>query len=120
MNTKTRKIIGYSLTGLIGFILTASGLFKLSGGNEELIAAVGSQTNLMGLGLLELCITLLLIPRKTGKIGVYLAMCYMAGAIAVHFVALQPIATTVSIEILIWVCGYFRYPELFSSKKIAD
>ncbi|MGB7394196.1 MAG: DoxX family protein [Pricia sp.] len=112
MNKKTRNIVGWLLTGFVALILLASGGFKLSGGNPEMIAGIGGETNLVILGVLEIVIVVLLLIPKTAIIGTLLAVAYMGGAIAVHFTGGQPLMVPVLIEILIWIAAFVRLPEL--------
>lgn len=112
MNKKTRNIVGWVLTGIVCLILLASGGFKLSGGNPEMVNGVGGETNLFVLGVLEIIIVVLLLIPKTAIIGTLLAVAYMGGAIAVHFTGGQSLAVPVAIESLIWAAAFVRLPEL--------
>lgn len=112
MNKKTRNIVGWVLTSIVCLILLASGSFKLSGGNPEMIEGVGGETNLVILGILEIVIVVLLLIPKTVVIGTLLAVAYMGGAIAVHFTGGQSLTVPIAIESLIWVAAFVRLPEL--------
>lgn len=113
MNNKTGKIIGWVLTALVTIVFAGSGLAKLAGGeaSAEIALGVGGTTNVMILGILELLIVAVFLVPKTAFIGALLMIAYMGGAIAVHFVNHQPLATVIIIQVLIWATGFFRFPE---------
>jgi len=109
---KTNKIIGWTLGGIVAFIFIASGLFKLSGGNEEMIRELGGANKLIALGILEVGIAIIFLFPRTGIIGSLLMIAYIGGAMAVHFVGEKPLLPLVVIEILIWMASALRFPEL--------
>jgi len=113
MNNKTGKIIGWVLTALVTIVFAASGLAKLAGGEAaaEIALGVGGTTNVMILGILELLIVVVFLIPKTAFVGLLLMIAYMGGAIAVHFINHQPLATVIMIQVLIWATGFFRFPE---------
>lgn len=114
MNSTMNKIITWGLTILVAFVFTGSGLFKLLGGEgtAEMANTLGGQAHLTFLGILELVIVALWFIPRTGVVGALLAMTYMSGAIAVHFVGNQPLAVPVAIEVLIWIATAVRFPEV--------
>lgn len=112
MNSKTKNIITWVLTGFVVLILAGSGIFKLTGGNEEMVKGLGGSTNLMILGILELIVVGLFLFPRTGVVGALLAIAYIGGAISVHFITNQPLLPLVIIQVLIWVASVLRFPEL--------
>lgn len=114
MKEKTRKIVSWILAGLVAFALVGSGMAKLSGGEQaaEIAKGVGGVTNLTILGILEIAIAAIWLVPRTGLIGGLLAIAYMGGAIAVHFISNQPVLIPVAIQILIWVAAAYRFPEI--------
>ena len=114
MTTTLQKTLYWIATILIAFVLSASGLFKLLGGEKtiEMAKGLGGTAHLMQLGILELIIVLFWCIKRTGVLGALLAMCYIGGAISVHYVNNQPIGVVVVIEILIWIASVIRFPEL--------
>ncbi len=114
MNSTMNKIITWTLTILVAVVFTGSGLFKLFGGEgtTEMAKTLGGQAHLTFLGILELAIVVLWFIPRTAVVGALLAMTYMSGAIAVHFVSNQPVAIPVAIEVLIWIATAVRFPEV--------
>ena len=114
MNSKTKNILIWTLTGLVSLVFIGSGIFKLMGGNAEMANGVGGASNLISLGILELIITALFIYPKTGVVGALLMIAYMGGAMAVLFVSHQPYVFIIVIQALIWITSALRFPELKS------
>jgi hypothetical protein len=114
MNSKTKKIIEWVLTGIVTFIFVGSGIFKLLGGEEtaEMAKGVGGASNLTFLAILQLVIAALFLIPRTGVVGTLLMIAYMGGALAVLFVSGQPFAFLIVIQVLIWIAGLLRFPEL--------
>ena len=121
MNTsKKAKIIYWILTGLVAFIFTASGMLKLFGGDAaaDMAKGVGGQENLLILGVVELIIVALWFVNRTGVVATLLAIAYIGGAMAVHFVNNQSIFVPAIIQIIIWVVAAYRFPEL--TKRLSN
>ena len=112
MKTKTGKIISWLLTGIIALIFIASAIFKLTGGNPEMVQGLGGATNLTILGVLELIIVALFLYTRTGVVGSLLMIAYMGGAMAVHFVTGQSLGVVLITQILIWIAAAVRFPEI--------
>jgi len=114
MNTKTKNILNWTLTGLVAFILTASAITKLIGGEQaiEMAKGLGGMTNVTLLGFLELFIVALWIIPRTGIVGALLAIAYIGGAMAVHFIYNQSILVPIVIQMVIWLVTAYRFPEL--------
>lgn len=114
MNKQSGKPLYWGATILVAFIFVASGLMKIVGGEAtaEMAKSLGGQEKLIILGVLELVIAVLWILPRTGVAGSLLAMAYIGGAIAVHFITGQPVLVPVIIQILIWLAAAIRFPEL--------
>jgi hypothetical protein len=114
MKMKKNNIVYWSLTALVALILTGSAFGKLLGGAQaaEMAKGLGGFTNLTILGILEILIVALWIFHRTAILGALLAIAYMGGAMAVHFVNNQPILIPAIIQILIWAVAAYRLPEL--------
>lgn len=114
MNSKTRKIAGYVLSGLVTFIFVATGTMKFTGGeqNVQMAELVGGASTLHILGGLQIFFALLFWIPRTAVVGFLLMACYMAGAMATHLVIKESFVLQTGIETLIWVTGFVRFPEL--------
>ena len=78
----------------------------------EMAQSVGGRSNLIILAFLEFVIAILFLIPRTGVVGILLMIAYMGGALAVLFVSGQPFIFLIIIQILIWITGLFRFPEL--------
>lgn len=114
MVKKSGNVKYWAATILVAFIFVASGLMKIMGGNAtaEMAKVLGGEDKVVILGVLELFIAIVWVLPRTGVAGSLLAMAYMGGAIAVHFVSGQPVIVPVVIEVLIWLAAAVRFPEL--------
>ena len=114
MNSKTRKIAGYVLSGLVTFVFVATGTMKFTGSeqNVQMAELVGGASTLHILGGLQIFFALLFWIPRTAVVGFLLMACYMAGAMATHLVIKESFVLQTGIETLIWVTGFIRFPEL--------
>ena len=114
MNSKTRKIAGYVLSGLVTFVFVATGAMKFTAGKQNIQMAelVGGASTLHILGGLQIFFALLFWIPRTAVVGFLLMACYMAGAMATHLVIKESFVLQTGIETLIWVTGFVRFPEL--------
>ena len=114
MNSKTRKIAGYVLSGLVTFVFVATGAMKFTAGeqNVQMAELVGGASTLHILGGLQIFFALLFWIPRTAVVGFLLMACYMAGAMATHLVIKESFVLQTGIETLIWVTGFVRFPEL--------
>lgn len=117
MTEKTKNIISWSLTGVVGFIFMASAMSKLMGGNEALQMAqqIGlTPTSYKIIGVVELISVILFLVPRTGILGTLLLAAYMGGAIAVHTTRSMSILAPSLIQAFIWITAIVRFPELRS------
>lgn len=119
MTTKGQKITYWTATILLAFVLVGSGMAKLSGGEqaEEIAKNVGGMGHVTLLGILEVLIAAIWIPKRTGVLGFLLGTAYFGGAIAVHFVSGQSPMAPMIIQALLWIAAVIRFPELLSRIK---
>lgn len=115
MNTKTKKIIGWSLSGLSGLMLLASAIDKI--GNSEHALQMASSFGLsaksyMVLGIIEAISVVLFLCPRTGILGLLLLSSYLGGAIATHLQHGQDILFPAVFEAVVWIAAVVRYPEL--------
>ena len=121
MSDKTRKIVSWVLTGLVGLGLVASALGKLTGGKQvtEGFEHFRLTPYIVTIGVIELiCAVLFLVP-KTSSIGTLLVTGYFGGAIVTHLSAGEPIqiAPAIVLGLLAWVANYLKNPNMFESLK---
>lgn len=124
MKTKSKKVVQWILTGIVGLLFTGSAISKLTGGKDALKMAedIGlNATSYQNLGVIELLSVLLFCIPKSGIIGSILLIAYMGGAIATHLTHGQSIVAPLVIEVIVVVVSAFRFPELttrlFDSKQ---
>lgn len=115
MNQKTTNIIGWILTGLLGFVFISTGIMKLMGTDEVLKGAAsfgldGSTFKIIG--LVELVSILLFIYPRTGLLGTILLAAYLGGAIATHLEHQLSVVVPILIQCFLWITAAVRFPEL--------
>lgn len=119
MNNKTKNIIGWTLSGLLGAFLLFSAFGKLSGQMTEMMTSWGfteSEVTLVAIGEI-LSVALFLIPR-TASLGTLLLSSYMGGAIATHMQAAPPADSYLIpsiILVVIWIAAFIRVPGILQS-----
>ncbi|MDF7815246.1 DoxX family protein [Hymenobacter sp. YC55] len=115
MTSKSRNILGYIFSGLLGLLLLASAADKISGSAHSL--QMGSSFGLSPetyrlLGLLEAASVLLFLWPRTGVLGTLLLSSYLGGAIATHLQHQQGILFPAGLEAFVWMTAIIRFPEL--------
>jgi len=115
MSPKTKRIIGWVLTGLIAAFMLMSAFGKFFPNETMKASLAGSKITLevmRNIGIVEiLCVVLWLIPR-TGIAGTLLMASYLGGAICMHVSMAQPVWMPALICALVWVASALRFPEL--------
>jgi hypothetical protein len=117
MNTKTKNIVGWLLTGIIVLLLVASATDKIRGSEHalEMSKSFGITPEVYRvLGMIELLSVLLFAFPRTGILGTLLLSSYLGGAIATHLQHQQGILFPVGIEVLVWITAVIRFRELGS------
>lgn len=115
MNEKTKNIVNWVLTGLIGFVFIGSAFGKLAGGEEALkmAAHIGlDATAFRIIGVVELVSVILFIIPRTGVLGTLLLAAYMGGVIATHVEHGEPFIVQAVIQAVLWITAVLRFPEL--------
>jgi len=115
MNTKSKKIIYWVLTGLVAFIFLGSAVGKFTANEEAIKMAsnfgLDAKTYTL-IGIVEVvCILLFIIPR-TGIIGTLLLSAYMGGAIATHLEHGVSIVAPCVIQSFVLIVAFYRFPVL--------
>lgn len=117
MNTKTRNIIGWVLTGLIAAFLlfSASGKFISNPQTEAMLTGLGLTADKAHLiGALEILSVILFVIPRTGVLGAMLLSAYLGGAIATHLEHAQagPPTAAIIVEVVVFITAAIRFPEL--------
>jgi hypothetical protein len=115
MTNKTKNIIGWVLSGLIGLLLGASAIDKIRGSEHALQmgASFGlSASTYAVLGGIEILSVVLFLYSRTGILGTLLLASYLGGAIATHLQHQQDIMFPMVFEIVVWITAVIRFPEL--------
>jgi hypothetical protein len=113
--TKTRKITGWVLAGLLTALLLFSAMGKFT--MPEMIenfskSGLGDWRVIIGVG--EIISALLFLFPKTNIFGSFLLSSYFGGAILMHMVTGQSIMVPTVILILVWIISFVRNPELLA------
>jgi hypothetical protein len=117
MSTKTQRITGWILTGLVGlFMIGASGVPKFFDfpGKNEMMAKMGLPLELLPtLGMLEIAVTLIYLIPRTSFLGAILMTGYLGGAIITHLRVGDPWFFPLIVGILAWLGLALRQPAIF-------
>ncbi len=117
MNVKTKQIILWIFTGIIGlfFAFGAYGKFFPTEEGLKMTESIGlDASTMMMLGIVELLSVILFIIPRTGVLGTLLLAAYLGGAIATLLEHGLPIMLTCIIQAVIWIIAALRFPELTS------
>lgn len=124
MSQKTIKIAGWTLTIILGLLFTMSAFMKIAQNDMALAQAtsMGIDANTYRLiGIIEIISLILFIIPRTGVLGTLLLVAYLGGVIVTHLQHQQPILMAVSIQTILWITAFIRFPELkqrlFSNKN---
>jgi hypothetical protein len=116
MNNKTKKIIGWTFSGMVLLLIAASAIDKISGSEHslEMTRSFGITSPIYRLlGIVELTSVILFTIPRTGVLGLLLLSSYLGGAIATHLQHGQSVIFPAAIEALIWITALSRYPQLW-------
>ena len=115
MSTKTNKVAGWVLSGLVLLLLVASAGDKIrsSAHSLEMTRSFGiAPGTYRMLGIIELTSAILFMFPKTGPLGLLLLSSYLGGAIATHLQHEQSVLFPAAIEALVWIAAAIRFPQL--------
>jgi len=115
MTTRTRKIIGWTLSGIAVALLAASATDKIISSTHavEMSASFGiSAAAYRMLGIIEIVSALLFLYNRTAILGLLLLSSYLGGAIATHLQHQQNLIFPAAIAVLVWIAAAIRFPEL--------
>lgn len=90
-----KNIVSTSLVVLLSLLLIMSAIMKIAGAEQIVtgLSAMGLGSFITGLGILEICSTILFVLPKTRRIGFLLLCSYLGGAASIELASGQfPIA----------------------------
>lgn len=115
--TKTQRIIGRVLTGLVGlFMIGASGLPKFFDwpGKNEMMAKLELPLSLIPtIGVIEIAVTVIYLIPRTAFLGAILITAYLGGAILTHLRVGDHWFFPIIIGVLAWLGLALRQPLIF-------
>ena len=118
MSSKTQRITGWVLTGLVGlFMIGASGVPKFLDfpGKNEMMEKMGTPLSLLpALGVLEIAVTILYLIPRTSFLGAILMTGYLGGAIFTHLRIGEPWYFPIIVGVLAWLGLALRQPTIFA------
>jgi len=110
--SKTRKIAGWVLAGLLTALYLFSASGKLFLHPEQMNQLKLSDWRII-IALGEIGSALLFLAPKTNKFGTLLLSAYMGGAIIIHMTGGISIAMPSVVLILVWLVAFIRNPEIY-------
>ncbi|GEC78092.1 DoxX family protein [Flavobacterium aquatile] len=115
MSQKTIKIAGWILTIILVLLFTMSAFMKITQNDTALAQAASmgiDASTYRFIGIIEIISLVLFVIPRTGVLGTMLLIAYLGGAIATHLQHQQPISMAVSIQTILWITAFLRFPEL--------
>jgi hypothetical protein len=117
MPTKTKRIIGWTLTILVGlFLIGVSGVPKFFDfpGKADLMSKLQIPLNLVTtLGVIEVSVAVLYLIPRTAFLGAILATGHLGGAEWTHLRVGDPWSFPIIIGVLMWTGLALRRPVIF-------
>jgi hypothetical protein len=119
MQPKTKRIIGWVLSGLIAaFLILASGVPKFLDweGKEEMMGKMGWSTDVMlKIGAVEIALAVLFLVPRAAFLAAVLLTGYLGGAVATHVRVGDAFYFPIVFGVLVWVALGLRDPRVFSA-----
>lgn len=117
-NSRTRKIAGWILSGLLAVMLiglSASGKFTELEGKAEMMDKLGYPMDVIkAIGVVEVVVTLLFLIPQTSFVGAILLTGYLGGATATHVRIGDPFFMPIIIGVVVWIALGLRTPGIFA------
>jgi hypothetical protein len=117
MPSKAQRIIGWTLTVLVGlFLIGVSGVPKFLDfpGKGEMMAKLQIPLNLLTtLGVIEVSVAVLYLIPRTAFLGAILTTGYLGGAVWTHLRVGDPWFFPIIVGVLMWLGLAFRHPVIF-------
>ena len=117
MTDKTKNVIQWIASGLVGAIFLMSGTMKFNLPADALtqMASQGlTPAMAKNLAIIEILSAILFLIPRTSVLGTLLLTAYMGGAIATHFTHGQPLMAPCVILAVVWIVSVWRNAELKS------
>ncbi len=118
MPSKTQRITGWVLTGLLGlFLIGASGVPKFIDfpDKKEMFEKLGVPLDLApALGVIEVAVAILFLIPRTSFVGAILVTGYLGGAVWTHLRVGDPWFVPIIIGVVMWVALGLRQPTIFA------
>jgi len=117
MTDKTKNVIQWIASGLVGAIFLMSGAMKFNLPADALtqMASQGlTPAMAKNLAIIEILSAILFLIPRTSVLGTLLLTAYMGGAIATHFTHGQPLMAPCVILAVVWIVSVWRNAELKS------
>jgi DoxX-like protein len=114
MSTKTKRIISIVLMAIPSLMLVMSGIMKLIAAPEivEGLTKGGLGNYIQLFGIIELVSVALFLYPKTYKIGFFLLLSYLGGALSIELASGHP-PMAVAFLILVWISVFLRDKLMF-------
>ena len=120
MSTKAKRIIGWTLTALVGlFLIGVSGIPKfLDVANMPDMAKMMAKLQippdlLKTLGVIEISVAVLYLIPRTAFLGAILTTGYLGGAVWTHLRVGEPWFFPIIVAVLMWLGLALRHPAIF-------
>src|SRR5262245_15142957 len=117
MPTKTKRIIGWTLTVLVGlFLIGASGVPKFFDfpGKADMMSKLQIPLELLTtLGVIEIAVAVLYVIPRTAFLGAILTTAYLGGAVWTHLRVNDTWFFPIIIGVLMWLGLALRRPVIF-------
>jgi hypothetical protein len=118
MPSKTQRIAGWVLTGLVGlFMIGVSGAPKFFDfpGKNEMMDKMGIPLSLLpAIGVLEIAVAVIYLIPRTSFLGAILLTGYLGGAVFTHLRIGEPWFFPILVGTLAWLGLALRQPIIFS------
>lgn len=116
--SKTQRIAGWILSGLVGALLAFSASFKLIDGQSKAeMFEKGGYTveNMFWIGLVEVSVTVLFLIPRTSFLGAILLAGYLGGAVNSHVRAGEPFFVPIVVGVVVFLGYALRRPDVIKS-----
>ncbi len=122
MSSKTQRIIGWVLTGLVClFMIGVSGVPKFFDfpGKNEMMDKMGIPLSILpAIAVLEIAVAVIYLIPRTSFLGAILLTGYLGGAVFTHLRIGEPWYFPILVGLLAWLGLALRQPMIFSLLRV--